>query len=184
MEKGKTKYRVLKDFKVGELLHYKMHLTSDDVFLDANSGEVEFLLLNDYIEKVEEVKEPEAPKSWEDLEVINGWVIDCCSNVNYEENLPATYWEKKVFATENQAKSALAQSQLSQLMAHEAYNGDWKAVWDTPEANHVIDYYNGYIDTRSSSRLATFLAFRSQEIRDQFLKDHRELIEEYFLQYQ
>ena len=63
-------------------------------------------------------------KKWEDLENIEGWYVSTSSNICKLDLKTKTFNKlKNVFATENQARSALAMAQLSQLMYR-----DWETL--------------------------------------------------------
>ena len=132
------------------------------------------------------LEEVEAPQSWADLGGVNGYSIDPNRGVVPCEPSCSTQDQryKNVFATEDQAKSALAMAQLSQLMKHPAYHGDWKPKFGSGGDAYVITFIGGQVDTGFSHDMAYFLAFKSEEIRDKFLENHRDLIEEYFLMYE
>ncbi len=116
---------------------------------------------------------------WEDLGEISGWFVNVnCSikemlrlNTNFVSN-------RNVFATESQAKSALAMAQLSQLMKN--VNGDWVADWDKDENKHVIRRAMNNIGICTAMNWYHFLSFPTAAIRDQFLSDHKQLIKTYF----
>ncbi len=114
---------------------------------------------------------------WEDLERISGWFAGSDSRISKWNSTPQNS-VRNIFATESQAQSALAMAQLSQLMKH--VNGDWVADWKTNVAKHVIRRMYDNIDGDIGINLHYFLAFPSEEIRDQFLSDHEQLIKTYF----
>jgi hypothetical protein len=126
------------------------------------------------------------PASWKGLNptFFNGYVIDGRkpSNIRVSSSpitgLNDSY--KPVFATEKQAKSALAMAQLSHLL--KAYNGDWEPDWSSSAMPkcciccgsnkiHYHTYFNYY----------TFLAFKTAKLRDEFLKNFEGLIKQYFM---
>ena len=122
-------------------------------------------------------------KSWKDLGVINGHYInnDCHINTVIAGNIEAFY--KDVYATENQARAALAEAQLSQLLK-EIYEGEgWKPVWDGVRDIYCITLYRGVPTVGQWFRNANFLAFPTEELAEQFLESHRDLIKLYFNKY-
>lgn len=121
-------------------------------------------------------------KSWEELKnLIEGWWVFCDSSLRYDKNIATEPKNKNVFATQKQAQSALAMAQLSQLMADlgDECDVDW---------NHTFNY-NKHIIYRSKNILAknfvhstySFLAFKTESVRDAFLEKHKELIKQYFM---
>ena len=88
---------------------------------------------------------------------------------------------KNIFKTEKQAKSALAYAQLTQLMALPEYNGDWVPDWnDDCEAKYIIKRVRNGIDTDYYSITHHHIFFKSEEIRDRFMKNNYDLLKEYF----
>jgi len=136
---------------------------------------------------VEEVEEPER---WaEDKDVVGeGWTIcddDCLANITYRAGMPLNDNRNyDIFATEKQAKSALAMARISQLMAHdERYGGvvtdkEWK---DAFLIKHTIDRINGAIDMGQAMTLCRFLAFHTKEQRDLFLTENEQLVKDYLM---
>lgn len=114
------------------------------------------------------------PKSWEELDEIKGWYVDTGSGI--EDKQVGTYrHNRNVFVTEEQAEAAVALAQLTQL--REVYRQGWKPDWKDGSAKDVIEKYSGEIVGDSYFNRSFFLAFQSEEVRDQFLKNFKELIE-------
>lgn len=130
----------------------------------------------------EEELKPRVTK-WEDLERVSGYYI---SEEGYIGN--AYNWKtekrfaKTIFANETQAEGVLAMAQLSQLMKD--INGDWKPDWNSDNPKYIIESWNGKPRFFTNFTVSTFLAFPTPEIRDQFFRDHEELIKEYFKIYE
>ena len=73
------------------------------------------------------------------------------------------------------AEAVLALCQLIQL--RNAYNGDWVPDWTDEERKYTIDLYECEIWSGEVSSTPHILAFRSRELRDEFLRNFRPLIE-------
>ena len=139
------------------------------------------LVLADFTdEEIKEMKKPKRITKWEDLGEIEGYIITSYCNIRPYKCLTGDV-TKYLFATENQARSALAMSQLSQLMKH--VNRDWKPDWSDDGIKYTIEFIGNRINTSWLKSCANFLSFPTEKIRDQFLEDHRSLIEDYFLMY-
>ena len=108
---------------------------------------------------------------WEDLGYIQGFWVKHNSSISRSSTHSPTDGHKNLWATKEQAEACLAMSQLSQLMKR--VNGDW----NYEGKNHGIYRVGDNIDNISFIVRSSFLAFPTSEIRDQFLEDHRELIE-------
>ena len=125
------------------------------------------------------------PKSWEDAFIggsICGYLVNVLSDVKeVKVGRFASYVAKKVFKTENQAKSALAYAQIMQLMALPCYNGDWIPDWENRNevkyfpyrANNII--LSGIVYTEFQH-----IAFKSYNIYKDFLENHEDLLRQYF----
>ena len=117
---------------------------------------------------------------WEDLDKIKGYLVSeqCDIREYITDGLytkTSLYNSRNLFATKEQASACIALAMLSQLM--KAVNGDWIPDWQ----NHINEKYSirfsrDVLAIRAWSVEQSFLAFPTEEIRDKFLKNHRELI--------
>ena len=114
------------------------------------------------------------PKTWEELKNIAGYCVALYSNVSDISNSDTHPTNRNVFATEQQAKACIALAQLSQLMA--VYNDGWVPDWNDTKYKYVIYLQNNKIATTSYSSIQSFLAFKTEEIRDEFIENFKELI--------
>lgn len=73
------------------------------------------------------------------------------------------------------AEAVLALCQLIQL--RNAYNGDWVPDWEDENRKYTIDFYEDEIFSGEVSSTPSILAFKSRELRDEFLRNFRDLIE-------
>jgi hypothetical protein len=114
----------------------------------------------------------ELPKRWEDLEEVKGsWVDEDCTIRTNKYLVDKD--NRNVFVTESQAKAAIALAQLSQL--REIYRGGWKPVL-LYGYKYIISYESGKIVKKVVVDTSYFLSFQSEEIRDEFYTNFRELI--------
>lgn len=114
---------------------------------------------------------------------INGFYINTNSNIHTfrSTNFPAN---RDLFATEQQAKSALAMSQISQIMANDVRFGGaiTNQEWKNCRMNKfVIGRYRNEIEFLTNSLVYTFLAFHTSEQRDLFLEENRQLVTDYLM---
>lgn len=118
------------------------------------------------------------PQSWEELETIEGyWSTSHCGIIkNY--NVKCRDENKNLFATEAQAKASIALAQLSQL--REVYRDGWVPDWNSyrQKQKYSIININEIFIVNSSVNQHYFLTFQSAEIRDEFLNNFKDLIEE------
>ena len=123
--------------------------------------------------------EPKYPKLWEDAfwaKPISGFDIKLY-NIDMRS---ATSREKALFKTKKQAASALAYAQLTQLMALPCYNGDWMPNWDDPnQERYCITRMKYDIVKLDYSGYFSFLAFKSEKVRDEFFNNNMDLIKQF-----
>lgn len=117
------------------------------------------------------------PKSWEELETVSGFYIGLSSETYRLKNFN-NLTDKGTFKTEKQAKKALAMAQLSQLMY--IYNDGWEPDWVNGETKHIIHAVGRDINRKAACYTHYFLSFKTQEIRDEFLKNFEPLIRQFF----
>ena len=136
------------------------------------------------IDKVEDNKvilkesKKELPKTWEeciakirDLEYISG-------NGNIKEshfNFGAASSHINDIP-KGLGKPMLALCQL--LVCREVYRQGWKPNWKDDKIKYCIEQDGSYIIKETYTLTAKVLAFQSAEIRDEFLENFRDLIEE------
>ena len=116
-------------------------------------------------------------KCWENLETIEGFYINSDSNIREAEGYTASDNVKNVFATKEQAEACIALAMLSQVMKN--VNGDWIPNWkecNQKKKKFVIRFYEDTIVSDSSEVCSFFLSFPTEKIRDNFIKDYKELI--------
>ena len=113
-------------------------------------------------------------KRYEDIPVREGCFIADDSNI-----YTATYGvdvgvDKNLFPYKHQAEAVLALSQLLQL--REEYIGRWK-----PEGNLKYNIYFSRTGVSMQSGFNNYevLSFPTEQMRDDFAEDHKELIEEF-----
>ena len=120
--------------------------------------------------------ERELPKSWEELKVVEGFYIDEDSHIHDCPMVDVLRKNKNVFPTEEEAEACLALAQLCQL--RDAYNDGWKPDWeDTNEQKYVIIIHTGRIQVETFFSIQHLLTFKTEELRDKFLENFRDLIE-------
>lgn len=110
----------------------------------------------------------------------SGYSIVCRKISNWSNN----FGGKALFATEKQAKSALAMAQISQIMANDErfggaiINEEWG---NTNIAKWVIRRRNNDVFVDWTYYWYFFIAFHTEEQRDLFLKENGDLVREYLM---
>jgi hypothetical protein len=126
-----------------------------------------------------ELGKKQLPKSWEELEVIKGFFVQNDSVIWNADPLKVVPSNQNVFATENQAKSALAMAKLSQVMT--VYNDGWVADWsDGNKLKWCILFVQKNLKIHTSFLSKHFLTFKTKKLAQEFLENFREDIETYF----
>lgn len=121
--------------------------------------------------------ERELPKSWEDLKFVNGFFICDLSKINKVRlNSLAIDSNKNVFPTKEEAEACVALAQLCQL--RDRYNDGWKPDWRTgSKIKYCIIIDENKIIKSQYITLNQILSFKTEELRDKFLENFRDLIE-------
>lgn len=128
---------------------------------------------------------PIEKKRWRDNKYaqIKGYFINLASVIETYVGLnnPSNYF---VFATEKQAKSALAMARISQIMANdERFGGvvtdeEW---YNLDLSKYIIVKEQNRICCTIYARLYHFLAFHTTEQRDLFLEENENLVKDYLM---
>jgi hypothetical protein len=114
----------------------------------------------------------ELPKRWEDLGKIKGWYVTSFSRVDVQHGESQAVL-RQTFATEAQAKAAIALAQLSQL--REVYRDGWKPELEN-EYRYIINCEKGGLSRGIVIGHSYFLSFQSEQLAKEFLTNFRELI--------
>lgn len=121
-------------------------------------------------------KKNELPTSWEELGNISGYFIDNNSRLSYTNNHETKPQNKHIFPTKELAEAALALAQLLQL--RDKYNGDWIPNWkDDYAPKHTICVGNEEVVCSIYYTWRRTLVFKTQELRDEFFKNFKDLLE-------
>jgi len=145
--------------------------TAKQMYFSENQALKAFALEN--YSKIE-LEKKEFPKTWEELERISGTYLTIEGNLIHANDFEAKIFNKNIFKTEEQAKAAIAMAQLSQLM--HVYNDGWVANWADSNSKYTIEIFRECVYSSSYCETRKFLAFKTSEIRDEFLKNFKSLI--------
>lgn len=124
-------------------------------------------------------------KRWRDNEnvMISGYYINTYSVIlsSTTHNMSSNY---NIFATEKQAKSALAMARISQIIANDerfggvVTDGEWG---DKSMRKYVITRYGSKIHKDFYFGYYCLIAFHTPEQRDLFLKENEDLVKDYLM---
>lgn len=117
-------------------------------------------------------------KRWRDsVQLLNGVYVIVQNGIKWNTN----YYQ---FATDKQAKSALAMAQISQIMANDERFGGvvTDEEWNNSRIKKYILYKcRGIITTAATYTTYRFLAFHTKDQRDLFLEENKDLIKDYLM---
>ena len=123
-------------------------------------------------------------KRWRDNEykTISGYYTHTDSRITYSEDHSNTKENYNLFATEKQAKSALAMAQISQIMANDERFGGVVTddEWCDNNWLYVIIKINDDLEISGSYRYE-YLAFHTQGQAELFLKENEDLVKDYYM---
>lgn len=135
---------------------------------------------NEDTQRVEIVK-VELPKTWE--EFCDNYPVEPKESFIYEGKVNRVFVGGKrdpkntgIFPNKETAEAFLALMQLIQL--RDCYRQGWKPDWKDGKNKFSIEIIDGEITTYWDNRRSRILSFQSIEVRDEFLKNFRDLIEE------
>lgn len=124
----------------------------------------------------EEIKqEPKLPKTWEELEDIEGYFVKSSSVVSNFSTCDAVLRNKNIFATKEQAEASIALAQLSQLL--KVYRGDWNPNWKDDNYKYAIKFTQDVLEISSLVCSNAFITLPTKELAQEFLDNFRDLIE-------
>lgn len=129
---------------------------------------------------------PVQKKRWRDDadKILSGYYIDISSKIRSISNLQNVSNAYHFFATEKQAKSALAMARISQIMANDERFGGvvTEEEWESDKnEKYVITRLGHIIETNYCYYQYHFLAFHTAEQRDLFLKENEDLVRDYLM---
>lgn len=122
-------------------------------------------------------------KKWRDNEknTISSYYIHSDSRITYSKDHNNIKENYNIFATEKQAKSALAMAQISQIMANDERFGGvvTDEEWIDKSWYSIIRINN---DLRTATRFCyELLTFHTKKQADLFLEENRDLIKDYYM---
>ena len=125
-------------------------------------------------------KQKKEVKRWEDLERVKGCMIDSISKIYDVNCLFSGEENQNTFATEKQAKSALAFAQITQLLP---YYGGYTEFRNNAN-NYVISYRPNSEQFAINCwvhHIYSQFHFESQKSAEEFIKNNEDLLRQYFM---
>lgn len=127
-------------------------------------------------------KKKDLPKTWKefcennprkDAERYIGEYSDILGTVNGKRDSET---DANVLPSEKYAEAMLALCKLIQL--RDCYNNGWKPDWNSFDRKYIICYYCNEIVISSLQRSHCLLAFKTEDLRNTFRENFKDLIEQ------
>lgn len=119
----------------------------------------------------------ETKPKWEDFGEVEGYRVGEKAMVKWTKYITSFEGNCDVFPSKEEAEACLALSQLCQW--RDRYNDGWKPDWNDYESSkYIIEYNEDKIEVDTYESVQRVLAFKSPEIRNKFLEDFQDLIEQ------
>jgi hypothetical protein len=114
---------------------------------------------------------------------LTGYRIDNNSRITFILGFYNSSYNYNVFATVEQARSALAMARISQIMKNDKRFGGvvTNEEWLNDKGKFCIESYQGNIRFFTYWNNNRFLAFHTKEQRELFLQENKDLIKEYLM---
>lgn len=130
-------------------------------------------------------EQPQEPQPWRYNRDVNvkGFIISKEAEIEscaLPFNVKNAY---HIFATEKQAKSALAMARISQIMANDPRFGGaiTDEEWRDEKEKYVILRLGNEVKTDWFTNVYRFLAFHTKKQRDLFLQENEDLVKDYLM---
>ena len=110
-------------------------------------------------------------------------IIYIDSRITYSEDHSNTKENYNLFATEKQAKSALAMARISQIMANDERFGGvvTDEEWCGDNWKYVIIRTKNSLKISLKYYIYEYLAFHTKEQAELFLKENEDLVKDYYM---
>jgi len=129
----------------------------------------------------EELTSPTLPNTWNEIGLISGWELvkeKVVSVPSTQDRSSEFDHNKHIFAYKYQAESALAMSQLSQLLL--IYNRGWVPSWNDKITKWCIECAYGELEIYTTTFTTKFLCFKDEQTARIFLSKFEDLIRIYY----
>lgn len=184
---SKKKYKLLKDLpgtKAGQISPvHKQECKKDWLqFLDSDGNPIIIHNTNGKFDSEWFEEVIELPKTWEELNVKSGWVINNGRPVYVENTGCYDVCTSHMYATKAQAKSAIAFAKLSQLVksVNDFYYSNWRQ-YDSRSIHTVSRNEKNELITDEWFYTYFLLAFPTNELAQASLENNRDLWEDYWM---
>src|SRR5574344_1623091 len=168
---------------IGTGYYYLYYLDKDNYITSIHQSETFGLVMQKYFEELH-LPEPikELPNSWEEWAKLNSKISDeyfigISSDIHHIEEMNRINGiDNHLLATQKDAEAILALIKLKRL--RDTYRQGWKPNWKNSSVKYVIKYYDTAITGGTFKHYNAILSFQSADIRDKFLENFKDLIEQ------
>lgn len=121
------------------------------------------------------------PETWEEfcdnylIKAGEAYIRDDCGVDNVNRGKRCNITDRNILPDHATAEAVLALCQLIQL--RNAYNGDWVPDWEDENRKYTFDFYEDDISNFICYASSKIFFFKTEELRDEFLRNFRDLIE-------
>ena len=119
-------------------------------------------------------KVKELPKSWKELEHVNGFYVNSNSNVCLGTSMTVDS-SRNIWPTKEYAEASIALAQLLQL--RKVYNAGWEPNWNGGSFIFTISNFGNTFSLESCLSMTGVLSFKTKGLAQQFLTNFKDLIE-------
>lgn len=181
MRKDRTDV-IFKEIENMEKRKVELDIETAKKWYNGNDNSLRTIALQAYTE--DELKHNELPNTWEEFcknyhTCEEDSFVDASSNIVTcnKNHGRSSILNKNLLPNKKYAEGILALCQLTQL--RDRYRQGWVPDWKDNEDKYIIDYYEAdNISIASYKHIKSFLSFQSKEIRDKFLDNFKDLIEQ------
>ena len=121
------------------------------------------------------IKKIQFPESWKEIGQMEGFYLKFDSMLSEKVSEVSMFTNKNIYPTRELAKAGRSLTQLVYLK--ELYNNGWKPDWSDDTKKYVIEVLLNKLSTNIHTKTSFPMAFKTQKIRDLFLKNFRDLLE-------
>lgn len=144
-----------------------------------NDESLKTLALQAYTEN--ELKHNDLPNTWDEFcvetKIPRGFFIASDSTITEDvSGYINEYYDKNILLSKESAEAHLALMQLEKL--RDRYRQGWKPNWKDFNHKYCIYYFTDNLHKGTEEVSQVFLSFQSREIRDLFVKNFKDLIEQ------
>jgi len=150
----------------------------DNAPLKSNMG----ILIQECFEELHLPEKKELPNSWKEWVEQNSkvadeyFIADNCIIKRINSEIRTFNSDDNLLATQKDAEAILALIKLKRL--RDTYRQGWIPNWETTGFKYSVEYYKGNLEIATICNRNDFLAFQSEEIRDKFYVNFKDLIEQ------